>query len=37
VRQAADWVLPSSTVLTMAGVGSVLYEGAKLMYASPRL
>jgi hypothetical protein len=35
VRQAADWVLVSATVLTMAGVGRIVYEGAKLMYASP--
>ena len=35
VRQAADWVLLSATVLTMAGVGRIVYEGTKLMYASP--
>jgi hypothetical protein len=35
VRQAADWVLLSATVLTMAGVGRLVYEGAKLTYASP--
>ncbi len=35
VRQAADWVLLSATVLTMAGVGRLVYESAKLMYASP--
>jgi hypothetical protein len=35
VRQAADWVLLSATALTMAGVGRLVYESAKLMYASP--
>ena len=35
MRRAADWVLLSATVLTMAGVGRLVYEGAKLMYASP--
>jgi hypothetical protein len=35
VRRAADWVLLSATVLTIAGVGRLVYEGAKLMYASP--
>jgi hypothetical protein len=35
MRQAADWVLLSATVLTMVGVGRIVYEGAKLMYASP--
>jgi hypothetical protein len=34
VHQIADWVLLSATVLTMAGVGRIVYEGAKLMYAS---
>src|SRR5215211_2898464 len=35
VRQAADWVLLSATVLTMAGVGRVVYEGTTLIYSSP--
>ncbi len=35
VRQVADWVLLSATVLTMAGVGPIIYKGTKLMYASP--
>jgi hypothetical protein len=35
VRRAADWVLLSATVLTMAGVGRFVYEGTTLMYASP--
>ena len=35
VRRAADWVLLSATVLTMVGVGPIIYEGTKLMYASP--
>jgi hypothetical protein len=35
VRRAADWVLLSATVLTMAGGGRLVYEGTTLMYASP--
>jgi hypothetical protein len=35
VRQAADWVLLSATVLTVAGVGPIIYEGTTLMSAPP--